>query len=344
MIEQKILLPERNRIDRYGRIKIRAPHCKQYRRYEHDSEYATCCFNAVLTAIDQTNLFPLPESLKERLDQVVARIDIPLCQWAIDPDEERKYVQKKIADCVQSLKSRKDKQYFSPFDFAKRHPYAEFLLGHAISPEDFSFDQRLKLFGYFSTKVMNEIEEDYVHKASPSYRSYGPHDAPQIVARESGTLRDWNEKGKSQLLSQIDGYIAMESAVRDLEMYDWSPLAFILGENITTFAQLNKAALQSELKISQDVIRQEFANFCSAVNGAAQLGTMRSNVVSFNASLVNKYEFCATVRDTGGGAVLTKGVRDVVGGTASDVKDIALGVGALAALPFALLFGGGKKK
>lgn len=312
---------------------IRTPTCQPYRRWERD--IGVTIYRPIVEALEQAGDFPLSDSIITRLDDFAERAEFRINGTYTNPEAERKHYKKSLNNAIDAIKALKHDDSHTLYDICSRHSFAELALTHVLRPDDFTFEQRLNVFQAFSKKVVDKLEEDYAGKLADHYFTRWP----VYLVSENCTLKEWNTKYHERVEKRISDFIKAETALRRVDQFDWSPLGFIFGSEVSTFAQLQAAALISQLKLSCDTVRTEFDNYLQTVNSAAQLGAMRSNYLEFSAMFLEKFKVWLYIRDVGTGTRIFGSISQSI----KDITDVALGVGTLAALPVVLLAKGDKK-
>lgn len=294
---------------------IRAPHCKEFRGI---GDSGIGLFMPVTGAFKQIGLVPPPESLMERAESSISRVEFmnSMHRPLEYPSDIKRY-----GDLL-----RKGLKLFKDGNTSYREEalgWADVFLQKILRPDDLTFEQRLSTFDYFATEVLNKVEEDY-YRSGNQYR---------CVINRHFTLKEWNDSGRATVEKRFADVFKAETVMRDMAGYDWRPLSFFFGTDLERFAQLKTATLNAEMELSRGILKREYDDFLDAVRNTSQMGAMRDNQIQLESNFLGKYKVAICIRDTGGGAKFSRAVRD------SEMVGVARDVGSAGKGLFNFLFG-----
>lgn len=292
-----------------ARLKIKAPHLARYRRWSYND--GLDFYGApVVKAFGKTGLMPLPPNLAARIADAGPRV-----QLVPGRKPSPYFFESEVQTIEPALRARMDdlaKGKKPPEDLGS---LIEHLFRRVFTPEDFTFDQKIKLFDYFAGEVVEWADREYADKVK-KYETVG---YPVSLVSENCTLKEWKESLHGRVDTIIKNWLEAQKAIRDLASYDWQPLEFIFGDHINAFAQVKTATLNAEVKVSYDAVMREYHDFLGAVEKASQLGAMRANSTQLESVLLGKYKIWLYIHDTGKGAAFARDVNQMM----EPVKDVA---------------------
>ena len=321
-----ILVPEKI----LGMSEVDVPAFAPFRRYQFSKNYI---YNPALEAIDAAGWTSLPESVQQRLDDLVPRI-----KFKSHPYYERRSDEERAKYEIEQVK-RWRRGSAPSFALAMCgstvDSRADFFLRFVLQPADFTLEQRTKIFERFALKIMNDLEREYCEKIekSSSYTSKQVY-----LVSENCTLKEWHSSRCETVEKRLAEFLEAELAIRHVDEYKWGAIEFIFGHELPTLSKIQASDLLAKLKISCDAVRTELNCYLKAVEDASQTGSMRYNSHEFSSTLVDKFKVWIYIRDVGRGAAVASEIRSA----AKDAKDVVQGVGSLAILPFVLALGGRK--
>ncbi len=301
-------------------IKIKAPHVTQYRQWSYDDGFGFYA-EPIVRAFEKTELIPLPENLASRIAAVSQRVQLVQGKKATDYYFrcEGKITARWLRITVDELSKGKKPEFLGTT--------IEHLFRKVFTPDDFTFDQKIKLFDYFADEVVRQAEDEFARKIKNDYSVH----YPVYIVSENCTLKEWKESRHERAENAIKNWLEAQKAIRDMAGYDWSPLDFIFGDQMNTIAQVKTATLNAELKVSYDTAMREYHDFLDTVEKASQLGAMRANSTELGSMLLGKYKIWLYIRDTGKGANFVGAVNQSM----EPVKDVA----SIVSSTFKFLFG-----
>lgn len=171
-----------------------------------------------------------------------------------------------------------------------------------FTPQDFSFDQKVKIFDFLS--------DDIIKAAHKSYTRNFAYNEIVTIASKTCTLKKWNESVKEEFEKKLANWLEAQKAIHNLQGYDWRSLNYIFGEDLEILAQNKTAVITAELNTSYELFLKEYQEFLETLKNISQLGTMRQNDIQFKTVLLEKYEINLTIKDIGIGAAFTEKVNN----------------------------------
>ena len=326
----KIMTP--SMISRHGKFEIRFP-------------YAT----PLQDAFSATDMLPLPEKLAARVAEALPKVRVVRGKEDVYLFD-RYASEHQLKKIMTELSNGKRPESFETI--------TEHLFRKIFTPEDFTLEQKIKLFDYFTSKILSQLDQDNLSRLDNEFRKsqgfsslgntglWGREKSPKeaYLWFDRCSLKEWNvwpTSGPDDIMgppqeranTAIKSWLDIQSAMRDMAGYYWRPLDFIFGSHLATLVQLKTASLQAELKVSYDSFMNDYRNFLGrVVETLRHGGAMRDNAMTLDSMLLDKYRIHISIYDKGKGVQFSEGVRDF----AEVGKEVGKGI---ISLPFRLLGG-----
>ena len=321
-------------VERYKTTYVKAHHCKF--RYGFDQGIAF--YSPSLLALKSIGFLPLPPTIAERVEARLDDVRFYYGNSALTYQSDISRYGAWMRRAISNLKNSDPPSYHLSDD---SYGLADTVLQNILVPEDFTFEQRISLFDFFSAKVVEASDECFYHRTAGHYHDYSFNPPVKFVDRWD-TLKVWTEIGRKYVEERIDQLFVAQAQIRDMTGYDWSPLTFLFGDDLTRLTQLKTTFLESELELEKNTLRKEYENFLGVVDEASRLGSMRSNSITLDSTFLGKFKIHVSITDVGSGAKLARAVNEKVNdvtGFARDVGDVATGLGKIAVGIGKILFG-----
>ena len=307
-------------------IRIKTPRVAAYR-----DKLGVLFWFPLQNALMETRMSSLAGMLAARIESIAPRV-------RIHPDHSP-YKTAFVGSDSEKLVKKIMHELSTGQKLEKGDALTEYLLRHVLTPDDFSFEDKILLFNHFADGLIRDVEKKYIihldseqRKAHSYLPKLGYWEQSKLeyayLASECYTLDEWKvwpTRGPDDPMGPkhvhlneiIKNWLDQELAIRDMSGYDWSPLEFIFGESLPTLIQFKSATLKAELKVDYDTFMDEYRNFLSKIDDVLRLGgAMRHNVISLYVTLLGKFKVSISVQDKGKGVRLAEDI--------SSVKNIAV--------------------
>ncbi len=326
----KIMTP--SMISRHGKFEIRFP-------------YAT----PLQDAFSSTDMLPLPEKLAARVAEALPKVRVVRGKEDVYLFD-RYASEHQLKKIMTELSNGKRPESFETI--------TEHLFRKIFTPEDFTLEQKIKLFDYFTSKILSQLDQDNLERLDNEFRkshgfstrgNTGPWGEKKVPKEaylwcDRCSLKEWKVWPTNSLEdtmgppqeranTAIKSWLEIQSAMRDMAGYYWRPLDFIFGNHLATLVQLQTASLQAELTVSYDDFMSDYRNFLGrVVETLRHGGAMRDNARTLDAMLLGKYRVYICIYDKCKGVQFSDEVRDIT----EIGKEVGKG---LLSLPFRILGG-----
>ena len=318
-VNDKILIP----VGEVLCTTIKAPHCVEFRG---NYDTGICLFKPIIEAFKRVGLVPPPETLMDRADASVPRVEFMHNKHPLEHAGDVEYYGGLVRKGLKSFRGG-DTYYGN-----ESLKWADAFLQKVLRPDDMTFEQRLAIFDFFATEILKRVEEDYYHKTDYHYHFHSFTPPVGYIDRHY-TLKEWIELGRARTEERVSDMVKAQTVMRNMAGYDWSPLSFFFGADLARFIQLKTATLNAELELSRNILKREYNDFIDTVQKASQMGSMRDNEIRLESLFLGKYKITICIRDTGGGARFSHAVRD------NELVGLARDIGSAGKGLFSFIFG-----
>lgn len=284
-------------------IYIRAPHCKALRPFYDPGEYILNPATRALSIIGKT---PQQQLILKRLESYIKNDEFvkyfnfkgAFC------DEEIFCIRRQLTPILHNI--MENGKYIYP---SSNIGLFECIVQELLQPDDFTYEQRLKIFDTYVEEILNKMQIAYYQKNTRQYAWIDDHDSLCLVNKRF-SLKEWEKFGHKEFEAILDQTTTDLNLIFDISRYDWNPLSIILGNDIEMFTALKSATLRAEFEASQNIFKIEYGNFLKLINEASRLGTMRKNNMHFNSIIMKRLGISIYINDIGNGAKVMHHLND----------------------------------